>query len=116
MEGRTYSVSCNFEKAVISASPCKNVKITLKKFIAFAKLFMTDKFHAKQAVKLLKINKNTVTRLLKIFREAVSQHMRQHKFKIGGPGKEVEIDEAKFGRRKHHKGRLMKGQWITGGV
>lgn len=34
---------------------------------------------------------------------------------IGGKGKVVEIDEAKFGKRKYHRGRLIEGQWIFGG-
>jgi transposase-like protein len=32
--------------------------------------------------------------------------------RIGGPNKTVEIDESKFGRRKHGKGE----QWVFGGV
>ena len=30
--------------------------------------------------------------------------------------KVVEIEEAKFGKRKHNKGRLLAGQWIVGGI
>ena len=36
--------------------------------------------------------------------------------KLGGPGTIVEIDEAKFGRRKYHRGRLVDGHWVLGGV
>ena len=36
--------------------------------------------------------------------------------KIGGPNKTVEIYESKFGRRKYHRGRPAKGQWVFGGV
>jgi len=32
-----------------------------------------------------------------------------------GEGKTVEIDEAKIGKRKYNKGRLVTGQWIFGG-
>ncbi|XP_046145871.1 uncharacterized protein LOC123989214 [Osmia bicornis bicornis] len=35
---------------------------------------------------------------------------------IGGNGIIVEIDEAKFGRRKYHRGRLITGQWLFGGI
>ncbi|XP_034951907.1 uncharacterized protein [Chelonus insularis] len=35
--------------------------------------------------------------------------------KIGGRNKVVEIDKAKFGRRKYHKGRIIDGQWLFGG-
>jgi transposase-like protein len=35
---------------------------------------------------------------------------------IGGVGKVVEVDESKFGRRKYHRGRYVKGQWVFGGV
>ena len=36
--------------------------------------------------------------------------------KIGGPNKTVEIDGSKFGRQKYHRGHLVKGQWVFGGV
>ena len=36
--------------------------------------------------------------------------------KIGGPGKIVEIDESKFGKRKYHKGSRKDGIWVFGGI
>ncbi|XP_049316680.1 uncharacterized protein LOC125779385 [Bactrocera dorsalis] len=34
--------------------------------------------------------------------------------KIGGPGKKVQIDESKFGKRKFNKGRSVEGHWVLG--
>ena len=34
---------------------------------------------------------------------------------LGGVGKQVEIDESKFGRRKYHRGHKVEGQWVFGG-
>ena len=36
--------------------------------------------------------------------------------KLGGEGKVVEIDEAKFGRRKYHRGARVDGVWVFGVV
>ena len=33
----------------------------------------------------------------------------------GGSGKIIEVDEAKFGKRKFNVGRMIKGQWVFGG-
>lgn len=44
------------------------------------------------------------------------QWLLQNKNKIGGNGVIVEIDEAKFGRRKYNRGRLITGQWLFAGV
>ena len=36
--------------------------------------------------------------------------------KIGGPGKLVQIDESQIGKRKYHRGHVVEGQWVFGGV
>jgi transposase-like protein len=34
----------------------------------------------------------------------------------GGPGRVVEIDESKFGKRKYHRGKRVDGCWVFGGI
>ena len=34
----------------------------------------------------------------------------------GGPGKLVQIDESKVGQRKYHRGHVVEGQWVFGGI
>ena len=38
------------------------------------------------------------------------------KEKIGGPGKFVQIDESKIGKWKYHRGHVVEGQWVFGGI
>ena len=64
----------------------------------------------------MKLNKNTVTRWTQFARSIITKFLEENPIKIGGPGKTVEVDEAKFGRRKNHKGRVIDGTWVFGGV
>ena len=36
--------------------------------------------------------------------------------KIEGPGTLVQIDESKIGKRKYHRGHVVEGQWVFGGI
>ncbi|XP_070155171.1 uncharacterized protein [Polyergus mexicanus] len=47
-------------------------------------------------------------------RELLLMWLNQEKGVIGGPGCIVEIDEAKIGKRKYNRGRIVKGQWVFG--
>ncbi|KYN22649.1 hypothetical protein ALC57_04950 [Trachymyrmex cornetzi] len=40
---------------------------------------------------------------------------RRNSTKLGGPNSIVEIDEAKIGKRKYNRGRIIDGKWIFGG-
>lgn len=46
----------------------------------------------------------------------MNQWLMHNQKQIGGDGIIVEIDEAKFGRRKYHRGRLITGQWLFDGI
>jgi hypothetical protein len=61
-------------------------------------------------------SKGTYVDWSSVCREVVYIWMIERGEKIGGPGKIVEIDESKFGRRKYHVGHLVEGQWVFGGI
>ena len=49
-------------------------------------------------------------------RETCEVTLLEREDKIGGPGKTVQIDESKFGKRKYHRGHKVEGQWVFGGI
>nr|XP_012235852.1 PREDICTED: uncharacterized protein LOC105680022 [Linepithema humile] len=57
---------------------------------------------------------NTIVDWFSFCREVCVFWADKHSQKFGGSGRTVEIDEAKIGRRKYNRGRLIKGQWIFG--
>lgn len=63
----------------------------------------------------LRLTDKTLTDWSSFCREVTYDMMVINKTKLGGYGHIVEIDESKFGRRKHHRGHSVEGQWVFGG-
>lgn len=63
----------------------------------------------------LEIYSGTIVDWYSFCREVFIYDCSRTSGKLGGSGKYVEIDEAKFGRRKYNVGRLVEGQWVFGG-
>ncbi|KAI8792526.1 putative transposase protein [Biomphalaria glabrata] len=65
----------------------------------------------------LNICKKTCIDWCSFLREVCAHYvLRTRDGKLGGPGKVVEIDEAKIGRSKYNRGRRIEGSWIFGGI
>jgi hypothetical protein len=58
----------------------------------------------------------TITDFSRHFRQLVSGALEEHDSLIGGEDVIVEIDESKFGKRKHNRGHPVDGVWVIGGV
>ena len=69
-----------------------------------------------KAVKECGVSKHVVVDWYNFCRDVCGQYFLDHRVTNGGPGRVVEIDESKFGRRKHNRGRVVDGHWIFGGV
>ncbi len=62
------------------------------------------------------ISKHTAVDWDSFCRETCEVTLLEKEEKIGGPGKTVQIDENKFGKRKYHRGHKVEGQWVFGGI
>lgn len=63
------------------------------------------------------VSQATIADWFNYCREAIIVYTLEHEEqleKIGGPGKIVQIDESKFGRRKYNRGRNVEGHWVLG--
>ena len=49
-------------------------------------------------------------------REVCEIVVNDDSMQIGGPGKTVQIDESKIGKRKYQRGHRVEGQWVFGGI
>ena len=49
-------------------------------------------------------------------REVCEIVLMEESCKLGGPGKTVQIDESKIGKRKYHRWHHVEGQWVFGGI
>jgi transposase-like protein len=62
------------------------------------------------------LSDKTVVDWYSFCREVATQITLETSQQLGGPGRTVEIDESKFGKRKYHRGHHVEGQWVFGGI
>ena len=78
--------------------------------------FWVNRFREINARKEISCSKHTIVDWYNFCREVCVEIVAAERGQIGGPGKIVEIDESKFGKRKYHRGKHVEGQWVFGGV
>ena len=88
-------------------------RISEKKFREIVKLFAID-LEATKIAKLTHLNRNTINRYLKLFRERIAEDSEQQRPLSG----EVEVDESYFGPRRVRgkRGRGAGGKTIVFGI
>lgn len=58
----------------------------------------------------------TITDYISFYRQLVTSSLDSDDTLVGGENIIVEIDESKFGKRKHNRGHRVDGVWVVGGV
>jgi hypothetical protein len=62
------------------------------------------------------LHKHATADLLLYYRQLVASSLNEEDTRVGGEGVVVELDESKFGKRKYHRGHMVEGVWVLGGV
>lgn len=107
---------CAFKQSVLYKSFFAKSRLPICTILKFCYLFCFRSFTVEFVLTDLRIAKQTFTDWSSFCREVcVDYTFKKSVTKLGGVGKIVEIDEAKFGKRKYNKGRVIKGTWVFGG-
>jgi transposase-like protein len=107
---------CLFKQSIFKKTFFSHAHLSILKILLFAKLFCYANFSFEVTVSELKISSRTFTDWNSFCREVCISYCYDNTKTIGGEGTIVEIDEAKFGKRKFNVGRLLCGQWVFGGI
>ena len=90
-------------------------KLSLQTILKLAYLW-TRQTRVTTAAREVKVTESVAIDWFNFYRDVCGQYFLDHPITIGGPGKVVEIDESKFGKRKYHRGRSVEGHWVFDGI
>jgi transposase-like protein len=108
---------CNWRGSCRAGSFINNVHLPLRKCWRLVNHFLCHDPPRQPFLKQsLKVGDHTIVDWFSFIREVYAEEVSATSERLGGPGKVVEIDEAKFGTRKYNRGRRVKGNWVLGGV
>lgn len=107
---------CGWSQSMFANTFFDNVHLPLIKVLTFVNMYLRDGFSYLSATSEMGFSHNTINDWSSFCREVLIEWCIDHSAQLGGPGSIVEIDESKFGRRKHHVGRIIEGQWVFGGI
>ena len=105
---------CDNTSSLRSGSILQDKKITYRKFIDILAEFSRDST-VSNASATLGVSERTVRFFYGEIRERMAEDIQSCEL-LGGPGRVVEVDEAKFGKRKFNTGRIVDGSWVCGGI
>ena len=69
-----------------------------------------------QIMRQLRLSSTTVVDWANFCREVCEEVIVEKSEPIGGKNVRVQIDESKIGKGKYHRGHLVEGQWVFGGI
>ena len=113
---RCNNKKCRKKKSIRIGSWFSKSKLTLERIMEFTYLW-SKKCNQSFIREELQIGScTTMVDWFNFAREVCAEIMEVDNEQIGGEGKEVEIDESKFGKRKYNRGRRVDGCWVFGGI
>lgn len=108
---------CCFKLAGSASSIFESSNLSKKNILRFIGWYLTKPSQRQLTLtREIEISPVTYVHWAAICREVCVAWAVENSERLGGEGKIVEIDETKFGKAKYNVGRVIKGQWVFGGV
>jgi transposase-like protein len=109
---------CHTRRSIRTDSIFYNSNLSMQKLLLLIYQWSRD-IAIKESSRELEISSKTVQIWHSNMRTLISESTfmeNERTTKIGGPGYVVEIDESVLSKRKYKRGRLVKEQWVFGGI
>lgn len=107
---------CKTYRNIRTDSILSGQKLSLQTFLLLI-FYLSVKSLASVAIhQLIGISENTISEWKVLLHIRVSNWLMANPSPLGGLGVVVELDEAKFGKRKYNKGSYREGMWVLGAV
>ena len=112
---RCSNKKCTFKCAIRKHSFFSGSHLSIETIVKII-YFWTYKYPNNIVVHESRLHERTVVDFYNFCREVCCVILEEQSEGIGGPGKVVEIDESKFGKRKYNRGKRVEGVWVFGGI
>lgn len=114
---RMVYVTCKFTRRARIGTWFGNSRLTVRKISDFTAMWVSScypKFD--RLLSNFSFSKRTVVDWSSFCRGVCIEWAINNSQQLGGTGVIVELEEAKFGKRKYNRGRKIVGNWVLGGI
>ncbi|KAG0440367.1 hypothetical protein DMUE_1799 [Dictyocoela muelleri] len=110
-----YCSSCKKHINVLVDSEFYNLRFPLKNILKFTYYFFRrDHFKQSSILENCELSDEGYLTLLNLFRRKIKKFINDNPISMGGPFKEIQIDESHWAKRKYGIGRYSEPIWIFG--
>lgn len=107
--------SCRKKLSLFYGTILFNACIPLRKVMMIVYLWL-NQVETMKIVQMTGFTHETVKRYVIMCQSIIASSIEEEDQVIGGEFIEVQLDEAKFGKRKYNRGHRVDGVWVFGGV